>query len=201
MLHQAALQPFIFEDYETHLDTHATFMKSVEFGKLPEEVQDDFITHYQQTLQTLMSLPQKPEPKAVQTTLQLKGTIGPTAASEVLNRSGVLDVTPEQMAEQPLETWVSDSLDKPNVESAGNEPIQAAIQDAKMLQEAGIAQNQADMQSMQTAHKAALDHAAAVQDRQQSADVHEQKMRHAEAAHLEKLRASRQQAAQKPAGK
>ena len=194
-LQQAAVQPFPFEDFETHLDTHATYMKSVEFEKLTPDIQQGFVDHYNATLQYMMSLPQIPEPKPVQTTLQLKGTVGPTVAAEILNRSGVLKADPEQMAEEPLETWVTNSEDKPDTDSAGNDPIQMAIQDAQALQKVGIDQSKADMQTGQQAHQAALNHASAKLDQAAKA----QKMRHAEEKHQQALRLQRQQAQQQKA--
>lgn len=178
-LEQAAVAPFPFEDYQTHLDTHALFMKSVEFEGLPEQVQQSFIDHWEATLQTMMSLPHIPEPKPVQTTLQLKGTVGPTVAAEILNKNGVIDATPEQMAEQPLETWVTDSLDKPDVESAGNDPLTQAEQVQSMQQ----ASDQAQLDAMKTAHQAALAHVSAQQDQA----AKDQKARHAEQLHQQKL--------------
>lgn len=193
MLHDAAVQPFIFEDYDTHLDTHAVFMKSVEFGKLPEEIQDGFVRHWTATLQTRMSLPQLPQaPEAVRTTLQLKGTVGPTAAAEILNRSGVIAVNPEQMAEEPLETWVTDSIDKPDVDEAGNDPFTQAEQIQSMQQ----AQDKHDMASMQTAHQAALQHQSSNMDNlsksqslRHAEELHQQKLTHAEQLHQARLRA------------
>ena len=179
-LEQAAVAPQPFEDYQTHLETHASFMKSSEFETLDPQIQQSFIDHWEQTLQTMMSLPQMPqEPKAVQTTLQLKGTVGPTAAAEILNRSGVIQVTPDQMAEEPLETWVSDDTAEPNVSSAGNHPLDQAEQIQAMQQQ----QDQADLNSMKTAHQAALAHASARQD----AAAKDQKARHTEQLHQQKL--------------
>jgi hypothetical protein len=189
MLQQAAIQPFPFEDYQTHLETHGSYMKTNEFSKLPPPVQQTMVDHWNATLQTLMSIPHLPDPKAVQTTLQLKGTIGPTAAAEVLNKGGVLDVTPEQMAEQPLETWVTDSLDKPDVEEAGNDPFTQAEQAHSMA----LDQQKADMAGMKTAHQAALSHGAA--NRQAAAD--QQRMTHAEQLHAQKMRHAEQAAADK----
>jgi hypothetical protein len=203
MLHQAALQPQPYEDFESHLTTHSSYMKSNEYEKLPPEIQQGFIDHYNATLQTLMSIPQRPEPKAVQTTLQLKGTIGPTAASEILNKGGVLDVTPEQMAEQPLETWVSDSIDKPDADEAGNDPLTQA----EKLQSMALAQDQADLNAMKTAHQAALAHQkgqqadlAAQQQRDHADQAHQQRLRHAEQKQADARRAAREATAQKGGG-
>lgn len=180
MLQQAAVQPFPFEDMAAHLDTHASYMKTNEFSKLPPQVQQNFVDHWNATQQAIQSIPQTPEPRAVQTTLQLKGTIGPTAAAEILNKGGVLEVTPEQMAEQPLETWVTDSLDKPDVEEAGNDPFTQAEQLVSMRNQ----QLKEETSAMNVAHQAALRHGA---DRR-SAATEEQQMRHREAEHEQKLR-------------
>jgi hypothetical protein len=179
MLEMAKVAPFPFEDYQTHLTTHKTFMESVEYERLPVEIQQEFEEHYSQTLQTMMSIPQIPEPKPVQTTLQLKGTVGPTVAAEILNKGGVLDATPEQMAEEPLETWVTDSMDKPDTDEAGNDPLTQAEQILSMT----AAQDKHEASQMQTAHDTALTHAKA-----------QQGLRHAEEAHQEKLRQMRKPA-------
>jgi hypothetical protein len=196
MLQQAAVQPFEFEDLQSHAETHGNYMKSTEYKKLPPEVQQNFLDHYMATVQKIQGAPQVPEPRAVQTTLQLKGTIGPTAAAEILNKGGVLEVTPEQMAEQPLETWVTDSLDKPDVEEAGNDPFTQAEQVAKIDAD----QRKAEMHELDVAHKAALAHAAsnrqAVSEQvklEQSGEAHEQKMRHAEMTHRQQMVQASQQ--------
>jgi hypothetical protein len=107
----------------------------------------------------------------------------------------VIEVTPEQMAEQPLETWVTDSMDKPDADEAGNDPFTQAEQAQQMF----LNQLKADMSAAQTAHGAALQHGAAnrkaeadEQKMGQSAEAHEQKLRHAEEMHRERLRASRE---------
>lgn len=120
ILQNAALQPLAFENYQAHLDAHALFMKSPDFDALPFQVKQAFITHYTQTLQTFMSLPKPVEFQAVRPTLQIKATAGPTAVADILNKAGVLDITPETMTEPPLDTWVNDDLSKPNAQTSGN---------------------------------------------------------------------------------
>jgi len=183
-LEMAAVAPQPFEDYQVHLDIHGSFLKSSEFESMDPQIQQSFIDHYGATVQAMTSIPQVPEPKAVQTTLQLKGTLGPTAAAEILNKSGVLEATPEQMAEQPLETWVTDSLDKPDVEEAGNDPLTQAEQ----LQSMQHQQAEVDLSAMKTAHQAALTHRAAQQD----AESKDQQARHKEELHAQRLRHNEQ---------
>jgi len=120
ILTNAALQPLPYENYQAHLDAHALYMKSPDFEALPFQVKQAFVTHYTQTLQTLMSLPKPVEYQAVRPTLQIKATAGPTAVADILNKAGILDVTPETMTEPPLDTWVSDDLGEPNADTSGN---------------------------------------------------------------------------------
>jgi len=201
MLQQAAMQPFPYEDHAVHLETHGSYMKTNEFGKLPPEVQQGFVDHWEATMEAMQSIPQPLEYKPVQPTLQLKGTLGPTAAAEILNRAGIPDITPEQMAEQPLETWVTDSVDKPDVDDAGNDPFTQAEQAHAMVLE----QQKSEIAGMKTAHQAALAHAQsarqAARDQQQADHAeqqHAQKMRHAEEAHRESIRQARKP---QPSGK
>jgi hypothetical protein len=178
----AGLKPRTGENYDTHLTVLGNFMKSIEFEGLPLETRQDFIQHWNLTLQAKMALPQMPaEPKPVQTTLQLKGTVGPTVAAEILGRSGVPMVTPEQMAEPPLETWVTDSVDKPDTDAAG------PGQEANQLSQAAATVLQSNATIADAAHKAqerkatsGLTHsrldAAHMQKMDQAQQMHDQRM-------------------------
>lgn len=125
-IQNAGLQPQSYENYQIELDAHANWMMSPEFEALPLEIRQATGTHFNNTLTAMMSLPKPVEFKPVTPTLQIKATAGPTAVSEILQKAGVTDVTPEIMAEPPLDTWVSDSLDKPNEGGSGNSPMEAA---------------------------------------------------------------------------
>lgn len=121
-IHQESLRPQPFENLQSHADVHALFMKSPEFEGLPMEVKQDFLTHFELTQEAMSQLPKPIEFKPVTPTLQIKATAGPTAISKMLDRAGV-DVTAEDMAEPPVETWVSDSMDKVDQDEAGNDPL------------------------------------------------------------------------------
>lgn len=121
-IQQESLRPNLFENLQSHLDVHALFMKSPEFESLPMESKQSFITHYQLTQEALAQLPKPIEFKPVTPTLQIKSTAGPTATAKILDRAGI-DVTAEDMQEPPLETWVSDSIDKIDQDEAGNDPL------------------------------------------------------------------------------
>lgn len=110
----AGLQPLTFENKQAHLDTHGGFMKSAEFELLPPDVQGRFYKHYELTMQAMTAESNPPvEPPRV--SLQLRGAVGPTVGSKMLNQAGVENVTPEELLEPPLDTVVIDNKDKPNV--------------------------------------------------------------------------------------
>ena len=64
-------------------------------------------------------MPPSPDPQSPRVTYQIKGTAGATASAKLLESAGVT-VSPEDMAEEPLGTWVTDSVDKPDAETTGN---------------------------------------------------------------------------------
>ncbi|MBI2812628.1 MAG: hypothetical protein HYX67_17620 [Candidatus Melainabacteria bacterium] len=136
LLQRAALSPQPFENYQVHLDAHSLFMTSPEFEALPLQIKQSYIMHFELTLQAMQALPSKPEPLPVRTNLQLRGTIGPTGASQILQRAGVVGITPEIMTEPPLETWVSDSVDKPDVDVVGQ--MDPSIQEAGAVHEMSL---------------------------------------------------------------
>lgn len=105
----AGLTPTNYENWGVHLDTHSLFMKSQEFETLDVETQTRFNTHYMKTFQIYRQLQPIPAAKPINTTLQLRGTLGPTAAAEILGRA-VPNITPEQLAEPPLDTIVMETL-------------------------------------------------------------------------------------------
>jgi hypothetical protein len=109
----AGLQPLAFENKQAHIDTHSGFMKSAEFELLPADVQARFYKHYELTQQAIAaeSSPQGEPPRV---SLQLRGAVGPTVGSKMLNQAGVEGVTPEELLEPPLDTVVIDNKDKPN---------------------------------------------------------------------------------------
>jgi hypothetical protein len=112
---EAGLQPLAFENKSVHLEAHAAYMKSSEFESLPSEIKDQFYKHYEFTQAALRS-ESSPQGDAPKVSLQLRGAVGPTVGSKMLNQSGVKDVTPQELLEPPLDTVVIDNKDKPNAE-------------------------------------------------------------------------------------
>jgi len=112
---EAGLQPLAFENKAVHLEVHSQFMKSAEFEKLPDMVKDQFYKHFEFTQQALQA-EAAPSGDPPRVSLQLRGAVGPTAGSKILNTTGVEKVTPQELLEPPLDTVVIDNKDKPNAE-------------------------------------------------------------------------------------
>lgn len=153
IIEQAGLQPNRFENFETHLETHALYMKSVEFESLPPEVQQRFVDHWNATLQVYLSLPKPPDKvEGTRTTLQLKGTVDPETASQILFRNGVYEANAQNLSQPPLDTWVTDDLTVPEVQSSGN----SHLDELQQLQGMQHAEEQHQMAQAKSAADIAL---------------------------------------------
>jgi hypothetical protein len=118
---QASLSPLPYENPQVSMYVLGQHMKSIDFEKYDPDAQHRFFLHYELLQQAASAGEHEGEP--VKTTLSLKGTIGPTGAAQILQQGGLQGITPETMAEQPLETSVYDSMDKPDMDEAGNDPL------------------------------------------------------------------------------
>lgn len=181
---KAGNSPLSYENYQSHLDTHALWMKSVEFESLPDQIKAQVVDHFMQTMQTIRTLPPQIEYQAVRPSLQIKATAGPTAVADILSRAGVPEITPEVMSEPPLETWISDSVDKPDADATG--PGQEANQlaeSAKIMLEATAADTASKQAAVQKQQSHELDTTSKTQS--QVGDL--QRAAHAEEAHQGKM--------------
>ena len=152
ILLEAALQPKLQENLQVHLFKHAQWMNSPDFESLPFEVQQNAFTHYQETIQRLYSIPQIPEPQPVRTSLSLKATVDPQTAAQILDRSGVPEVSADNLVQAPLDTDVRAYLGEGD-KGTGGGSANTQIDAAQQLQ---------DMQHKEDAHE--LDQAKAAHD-------------------------------------
>jgi hypothetical protein len=187
IMERAMVQPLGYENGGIHLEQHDLYMKSVEFEGLDPEIQQRFLTHRDLTAHALQS--QQPIQDNVKATLQLKGTVGPTGAAEILSQAGVPGITPEIMAEPPLETWVTDSIDKPDTDDAGNDPLTQAEQMMSMQHDAEKHQ----LTAAKAVHEVALAGAQARDAHSGNQDaraeeLHQQKLRQSEEMHQARLK-------------
>jgi hypothetical protein len=171
LLQRASLMPGPVDNHAVHYDVLSFFMTGVEFENLPTDVRERFYIHAELTQQAMSTLPQV-EPQAPRVNLQVKATTGPTAMSKILRASGV-DVTEQDTAEPPLETWVTDSVDKPDADAAG------PGQEAEHLSKAAKQMLDVKLKAVEVQGKQARDD-----------DSHEAQERRAEELHSEALRAA-----------
>ena len=151
----AGLQPLPFENKATHLETHGAYMKSQEFELLPPDVQGRFYKHFELTQQAVAA-ESNPPVEAPRVSLQLRGAVGPTVGSKMLNQAGVENVTPEELLEPPLDTVVIDNKDKPN------EGDQTGMDQSKIQQDLLNKIMEQDMMNSQKQRFAALEEARKV---------------------------------------
>ncbi len=185
LMQEAKVLPTPYENMQVHKETHEQFMKSTEFETLPETLQQQYLTHVSLTLEALQRQPVQVQPEPVKTTLHLQGTVGPTAAAGILSQGGV-PLTPEQMAEEALATNVYDSIDKPDAESAGNDPftpMEQAITIQQMQDKHAVDQANASAKATLAQHRVVQ----ASNEVGQGQEAHDQQMRHNEEQHKAKL--------------
>jgi hypothetical protein len=198
MLEQAALSPMPQEDPQVHLDVLTTFMDSPEFETLEPQLQSRFVDRYSAMMQrfaeiTQASLSMQQPAEKPKVALRLQATTSAPVAGEILRDAGI-QVQDAQVAEPPLETWVTDSVDDPNQSGAGNNPLTQDEQLLTMQQ----SQEQHALKMAKAAHEVALAGAHATKASQpdvsesnaeaRTEELHQQTLRHNEEAHQARMK-------------
>jgi hypothetical protein len=201
-IEQAAISPLPNEDPQVHLDVLTTFMNSTEFEALDPQMQSHFVDRYSAMIQryaeiTQASISMQQPAEKPKVALRLQATTSAPVAGEILREAGI-QVQDEQVAEPPLETWVTDSVDDPNQSAAGNMPL------TEMEQMQSMAQSQEThaLKLAKAAHEVALAGSKAHQASQpdvtesnseaRAEEVHQQQLRHREEMHQAQLHQARQ---------
>jgi hypothetical protein len=204
-IEQAKVEPMPHEDPQVHLDVLTSYMSSLEFEGLDIQLKTAFMGRFDALMQRNVQIAQATAQMGApvdrpKVTLQLKGTTSAPVAGEILRESGV-QVSDEAVAEPPLETWVTDSIDKPDADSAGNDPLDQAEQMQTMQQ----SDQKHALDMAKSAHEVALaaskGRAAAAPDHTdaRTEEAHQQKLRHAEEMHQARLAQAKRPPA-KPSG-
>jgi len=121
LVERASLSPGPADNHSIHMDTHSMFIKSIEFDRLPMDVRQRFLLHFELTQQRIPIQQGENDPKV---NLNIRSAAGPSMLAEILKRTGV-EVPPEVIAQEPpTETWVTDSIDKPDVDITSAEAMQ-----------------------------------------------------------------------------
>lgn len=190
ILQKAAFSPPTGIDVDVHLDVTRLFLTSLEFEKLDSEKRMNFITYFENLRNSTQ--PALPPAEAPRVSYQLRGTLGPSAATKVLQNTGV-PVTVEDLAEPPLETWVTDSVDKPDTDAAGpgqeaNQLSEAAkvmmevkIADAEAKHAAAMKQLDQESNVAEKVRTSAIDTAAKIAEQLRQDELHKEQLRKAKA--------------------
>lgn len=187
LIEHASVIPTPYENLQVHKEVHEQYMKTTEWETLPQQLQARYLLHVQLTNEAIRQLPPQVQPEPPRTTLHLQGTLGPTAAANVLSSQGVPGISPEVMSEQALVTNVYDSLDKADAEGAGNDPFTPMEQMQSMQQ----SQDEHAVKQAEAVAKVMLAHqrlSKGQQDQAQAAEQHAQATQHADAVHKERIR-------------
>lgn len=196
ILQRAAMQPMPHENPGVHMDVMLQFMNGVEFEEMEPDLQSVFITRYQLLQQAAAGMQPQPPAEKPKVTLQMKATSSAPVAGEILREAGI-EVSDEQVAEPPLETWVTDSMDKADQDEAGNDPF---TEEEKLMQMQQLEQKHS-LQMAKAAHEVSQAEAKARSAQLEADDgnaderaeeLHQQKLRHSEESHTAKLAQARQ---------
>jgi len=206
MLDQAKFQPMPHEDPHVHIDVLTDFMNGLEFESLQPDVQKAFFQRFDAMTQFAASMAPQPPAEKPKVNAQIKATASAPVLGEILRASG-LQVTDEEVAEPPLETWVTDSMDKPDADEAGNDPLTQAEQMQSMQQ----AEQKHAVAMAKASHEVAL---AASKSRSAEADemtpdhsarreeeLHQQRLRHNEEMHAARVKQANRPPAKSSGGK
>ena len=193
MLQQAMVAPMPHEDPQVHLDVLTSFMDSTEFEGMQPELQQLFVSRFEAMMNQAASIAQAQATMAApverpKVSMQVKTTASAPVAGEILREAGV-NVQDEQVAEPPLDTWVTDDVTKPLEQDTANSHMDQLEQEMK-AQQAQQQMQQADEQHQLTLaksiHEVALAKAKADQAQQttdQQGAAAQQQMHHAEEMH------------------
>lgn len=155
ILMRAALKPKLHENLQVHLFKHAQWMNSPDFENLPFPIQQSAFTHYQETIQRLYSIPMLPAPLPVKTTLNLRGTVDPVTAAQILDRSGVPEASPQNLQQEPLDTDVREYLGG-GTKGTGAGSGNTHLDDMQQIQQMQHAQDQHELATAKAAHEVSL---------------------------------------------
>ena len=151
----AGLKPLLYENMDTHMEAHASYMKSAEFESMPFEIRQRFYKHYELTLERKLELAAIGLGQPPKVTLQLRSAIGPTVGQKVLQSAGIRDLTTDNLLEPSIDTVVVDNKDKPNASDAAQQGVGQYQQDVvdKMIANAAMNQQKVDHERQMQAAK------------------------------------------------
>jgi hypothetical protein len=174
---QAATAPLAYENADVHERVHREFMTSEVFEELPVDAQERFLSHYQATyerkIQLMLMTPSEP-PKI---NLRLNGATSVPVQGAILRKGGI-QVSDDEVAEPPIDTWVTTDTADPVQTETGD----IHLSQAQLLQNMAQAEEQHQLSTAKAAHETALAAAkleAHQSDQQRQQDMHQVKLKQA----------------------
>lgn len=123
-LQDAPWQPLDYENWESHISTHAGFMKTSEFEAYDPQLQAIFLQHYNLTYQKWIEIRfAMPDPNSsAKINVRAQTTVSGPVMEKLLRKAGI-EATPEEVTSPALDTMVMDNLNAPKVNAGGNDPL------------------------------------------------------------------------------
>jgi hypothetical protein len=192
----APWQPLDYENWEQHIQTHGSLMKTSEFEAYPPEVQAIFIKHFNLTYQKFIEIRfSQPDPNSsAKINVRAQTTVSAPVMEKILRKAGI-EATTDEVSAPPLDTMVMDNLNAPQVGESGNDPL-SQLDQALTTQQAQDkhAVAQADALQKMGGDQASAARAQAKHDLE--IQMMEDQRRQAEEQHQQKLAAAKAAAAQ-----
>lgn len=174
---QAALQPLMWEDAETHVRVHGEFMATEEFEQLPFDIQMNFITHYNLSYDRLIQLRLVTPGEPPKINMRLQGATSVPVQAAILRKAGI-EVSDQDVSQPPIDTWVTTDTSEPAQQATGDIQVDQAAQ----LQQMAHAEELHQLNTAKAAHETALAAAkltSAHQTQQQAAEAHQVRIQQA----------------------
>jgi len=198
-LQDAPWQPLPYEDKATSIDVLGDFLMTVEFESYPPEIKQIFVRRFELLMQAIQAEQQVDPANLPKMSLLAKTTVSAPVVSKILQAHGI-DASEQEVAELPMDTEVYNSLDKPDVGEAANDPL-TEEEHAQAMQHAEdehlTAQAKAAASMGQMAHNTGLAEEKHAQNLRHAEEQHLTKLQHAERSQREKERASQEASAQR----
>jgi hypothetical protein len=116
---------------------HREYMTTEEFEELPQDAQQRFLQHYTLTYERLIQLMLMTPSEPPKINLRLQGATSVPVQGAILRKAGI-QVTDDQVAEPPIDTWVTTDTSEPAQQETGD----IHIDQAQLLQQMAHAEEQ-----------------------------------------------------------
>ncbi len=189
----APWQPLDYENWEQHIQTHSSLMKTTEFEGYPPEVQAIFIQHFNLTYQRWIEVRfAQPDPNSsAKINVRAQTTVSGPVMEKILRKAGI-EASEEEVTAPPLDTMVMDNLNAPKSNASGNDPL-SQLDQALTTQQAQDKHTVSQADALQKMGGSAASDARAQAKHDLEMQLMEDQRRQLEEMHQAKLAAAAQQ--------